>query len=53
MLLSSRKKSELSSPLSLMIWVPMTQDKDRQIVRLEKGIEGPKIWPIHKKRGEC
>ena len=49
MLLSSRKKSEWSSLLSPMTWVPMTWDTDRQVVRLEKGVEGPKIWPIHKK----
>ena len=48
--LSSRKKPEQSPPLFPMTCVPMSRG-DRQVVRHEQGVKGPKIWPINKKGG--
>ena len=48
--LSSRKEPEQSLPLSPMTCIPMSHG-DRQVVRHEQGVKGPKIWPINK-RGE-
>ena len=52
MLLSSREKLEQCPPLTPVTWVLMIWDEDRQVVRHEQGVKGPKNWPINK-RGEC